>query len=262
MAAAGDPWLSARMHNRAAVAAGEAMLGPAVRRAVSDYLTAVRAGLTLDDGPLTAAATGADGPSVDWHGFPDDSVWTRLVQQRIVPVWRSVWQRSYAQTAPQAPDGAGAGRADDEAAALPDRLRSFPRRVWERLRAVAAEARARGESPARLRTRVAELAALDGWTGSIATMTRTEVQTALNAGALGAALDEQTRTRTPWTKSWLATPDQRTRPAHRAADLQVQQLATPFEVGGVLLQFPGDPRGLADQVINCRCSMQLRPVSQ
>lgn len=258
--AASDPWLAARVHNRDQVAAAEAELGPAVREAVAGFLAEVRDGLGLDQAVTAAAADRGPDSDPDWSGFPDGSRWQRLVQQRIAPVWRRIWAGSYARTAPDSPDRAGEGRAADEADSLAERLRTFPRRVWDRLRAAWRDGVARGESPDVLRARVAKLATLEGWDGAAATMTRTEVIGALNAGSMGAALDEQARTGRPWVKVWLATDDERTRAAHRAADGQRQPLGSPFDVGGDGLQFPGDPRARDfGQIANCRCSMTLRP---
>lgn len=257
MTAVRDPWLSARVHDRAQVAAAEAELAPAIRAAADAYLAEVRAALWLG-GALTAAG----GPGrwrPDWAAWPSENRWRQLVNRHVTPVWRRIWRGAYGRTAPDAPEGAGTGRADDDAASLAERLRGFPRRVWERARSAWREGEARGETAAQLRARVAALAVLDGWTGSVLTMTRTEVVCALNAGALGAALDEQSRTGRRWTKRWLATSDDRTRASHRAADGQAVPLAVPFTVGGSRFQFPGDPRGPAGEVINCRCSMQLRP---
>ncbi|MGW3164826.1 phage minor head protein [Streptomyces sp. NPDC001142] len=256
-----DPWIAARMHNRAQVAAGEQVLGPAVRAALDEYLSAVRSGLGLDDA-VTAAAS-PDDREPDWSGFPSDSLWRRIVGQRIAPAWRRVFGGSYRRTAPDASDGAGDARAEDEGEQLAERLRQFPRRVWARMRETWRDGIARGESPAALRARVAELATLEGWDGAATTMTRTEVIGALNSGSMGAALDEQTRTRRPWVKTWLATADERTRAEHRAADGQAQPLAAPFEVGNDRLQFPGDPRARSfGTIANCRCSMTLSPAPE
>ena len=57
------------------------------------------------------------------------------------------------------------------------------------------------------------------------------------------------------SKVWLATEDQRTRPEHLAVDGQKVGITQPFIVWGEGLQFPGDPSGRADNVIQCRCSM-------
>lgn len=255
MTAGRDPWLAARMRDRSRVAAAETELSTAVEAATGAFLAEVRAGLGLG-GALTAAGSPSDGGAPDWSGWPGESRWRRLVQQHIAPVWRRIWQGAYGRTAPDAPE---TGRAEDEADALADRLRSWPRRVWDRLRRAWRDGVARGESVAELRERLAGLATLEEWDGSVLTMTRTEAIGALNAGALGAALDTQARTGRRWTKRWLATRDDRTRATHRAADGQTVPLAERFEVGGAHVQFPGDPRGPAGEVINCRCSMQLAP---
>lgn len=56
-------------------------------------------------------------------------------------------------------------------------------------------------------------------------------------------------------KEWLATLDDRVREEHEAAHGQVVPLNAAFEVGGELLEYPGDDAGSAGNVINCRCTM-------
>lgn len=63
-----------------------------------------------------------------------------------------------------------------------------------------------------------------------------------HARAVGAKLE----------KSWLATPDERTRDSHAALDdLTWIPVDEPFRNG---LQYPGDPKGAATEVCNCRCT--------
>lgn len=81
-------------------------------------------------------------------------------------------------------------------------------------------------------------------------------QGAVNAGAYyGAIRDAQLRGDPAPFKVWISTQDQRTRPTHVAADKQRTLLTEPFTVGGAKLLFPGDPRGPAQEVIQCRCSV-------
>lgn len=54
-------------------------------------------------------------------------------------------------------------------------------------------------------------------------------------------------------KKWQTRIDGNERPEHLAADGQEREVSEPFEVAGELLMFPGDPRGSAGNVINCRC---------
>lgn len=61
-------------------------------------------------------------------------------------------------------------------------------------------------------------------------------------------------------KEWASAEDSRTRPSHAAADGDEVPLDEPFSVGGELLMVPGDPRGSAKNVANCRCSILHHPV--
>lgn len=61
-------------------------------------------------------------------------------------------------------------------------------------------------------------------------------------------------------KVWLATHDDRVRESHLEADGQEVAMDAPFIIqdqdgDDVELDFPGDPSGPADQVVNCRCVM-------
>lgn len=53
-------------------------------------------------------------------------------------------------------------------------------------------------------------------------------------------------------KEWEATPDDRTRPTHIDIDGEEQDLDKPFSNG---CMFPGDGKGPAEEVWNCRCAM-------
>lgn len=51
-------------------------------------------------------------------------------------------------------------------------------------------------------------------------------------------------------KIWVAVMDGKTRESHAVEDGEERPIDTPFSNG---LMYPGDPRGSADEVINCRC---------
>jgi len=55
-------------------------------------------------------------------------------------------------------------------------------------------------------------------------------------------------------RAWLTEIDGRERDAHRAAHGQQVGLDETYTVGGEELEFPGDPNGSAENIINCRCS--------
>ena len=60
-------------------------------------------------------------------------------------------------------------------------------------------------------------------------------------------------------KEWIAATDERTRPTHRAVNGTVINQTDLFSVGDSLMMYPGDSRGSAKEVINCRCSIAVFP---
>jgi len=60
-------------------------------------------------------------------------------------------------------------------------------------------------------------------------------------------------------KRWVATGDERTRPAHLMAHYETLSKPVPydkpFDVGGEKMMYPGDPRASAGNTVNCRCRM-------
>jgi SPP1 gp7 family putative phage head morphogenesis protein len=61
-------------------------------------------------------------------------------------------------------------------------------------------------------------------------------------------------------KVWAATEDSRTRPAHEEADGQAVAMDEPFIVDGEPLDYPSDPNGSPENIINCRCVALYVPV--
>lgn len=86
---------------------------------------------------------------------------------------------------------------------------------------------------------------------------RTETHTAMQVGQYAAARSSPFQ----FEKRWLAVEGKRTRPAHADANGQTVALDEPFEVGGEKLMFPGDPNGSPGNTINCRCTVQYRPLA-
>ena len=83
------------------------------------------------------------------------------------------------------------------------------------------------------------------------TIARTEVGRAVNWSQQQIAEEVDV----PMEKEWLSLDDDRTRDSHADADGQRVGINDAFEVGGEDLQYPGDPAGSAENVINCRCSV-------
>jgi HK97 family phage portal protein len=55
------------------------------------------------------------------------------------------------------------------------------------------------------------------------------------------------------SKVWVSMNDSEVRSSHRAAHGQEKPIEEPFEVGGALMMYPGDPTAPPEEVINCRC---------
>lgn len=78
--------------------------------------------------------------------------------------------------------------------------------------------------------------------------------------AAQASQDEAARaTELPMMKEWVASGGERTRTTHSRANGQIVSMNESFNVGGESLRYPGDTRGRAEEVINCRCIVAYIP---
>jgi len=88
---------------------------------------------------------------------------------------------------------------------------------------------------------------------------RTETVTASNYGSMSSARQVSDR----MLKYWITTPDSRTRDTHKQAGMtygsgNAIRIDDYFIVGGVRMEYPGDPIGSASERINCRCAVGYR----
>lgn len=97
------------------------------------------------------------------------------------------------------------------------------------------------------------------WQGRAMTIARTEVNRLANYGQLAAGVGLERLTGNPYTKEWEHRDDSRVRPEHEETGGQRVPLASYFDVGGVKMMCPLDHTAPAWQVVNCRCSMKIRP---
>lgn len=134
--------------------------------------------------------------------------------------------------------------------------------VGDRLAAQASQSLAEGlnagEDLDQLKTRLTVLFADDGaqlGPGRAERIAMTEATRAWNAGTLSAA-QALTGPDRPLVKQWITRRDDRVREAHADANGQLQLLDDPFDVGGVPMQYPGDPTAPANLTVNCRCVLR------
>lgn len=85
------------------------------------------------------------------------------------------------------------------------------------------------------------------------TIARTEIGAAQNAGMIDAAEQLQVR----YLKEWISIEDGRTRLSHTLVDGKKIPREQKFRVGDAELEYPGDPNGPPEEIINCRCTMLL-----
>lgn len=125
--------------------------------------------------------------------------------------------------------------------------------LLETLRGEISEGVQAGESMPKIAARIRDAAdgIYDNMSKSRAqTIARTETMSSVNYGEFEVYKGEGVT-----KKEWLATKDDRTRDAHAEADGQIVGIDEPFIVGGEALQYPGDPTGSAEAVIQCRCTV-------
>lgn len=183
--------------------------------------------------------------------------WGQLVESEVVPESASLYRRVRNRIT-----GRDDPVTDPDAAAflneVGNRLKRVPDEVYALIVREIETGIARGESVPDMTARVQAVLTATGtpyWKNRAVTVARTESLAAVNAGAFaGAVRDAAARGDPAPFKVWLATEDTRTRPTHTEADGQRTLLQSPFTVGGAQLQYPGDPRGPAQEVINCRCT--------
>lgn len=117
-----------------------------------------------------------------------------------------------------------------------------------------------GESLDQLAARVDRVLSYTGserWPGRARTVAVTETTRAYGAATMAAGVEQSRVTGRVLNKTWRTSHDERVRMGHRDADGQTVPVFMPFQVGGEPLQFPGDPSGSPENVINCRCSVVI-----
>lgn len=155
-------------------------------------------------------------------------------------VW---WERTVVAAAPPKPED-----GDQLRLALLVAVADLVRRYHLALDA----ARAAGSDPERA-VLDATAAAEARWRVFVERWARTE-QTRARAKA---ALDSVAAKRPGARKRWLTEKDERVRRTHNLVDGDTLPVNVPFLVGGYPMMYPGDPLGPPDEVLNCRCGLEI-----
>lgn len=83
---------------------------------------------------------------------------------------------------------------------------------------------------------------------------RTETTTIANYASYQAAINSNANLQ----KVWLSTGDGRTRDWHVTANGQTVDIRGAYTVNDMKMEYPGDPRGGASNVCNCRCTQYYK----
>ena len=241
-----DPGLPQRLRAQVFIREGEERIARTWFRSVTRFLDRVR-GPVLRDGGIEPTVAGQE-----------QQFWTNEVNTEILPevsgILSTAWRRVTAAGDP--PRDPWVQQYLNQAG---NRMVNTPDEVYGLIVAEVERGIREGLALERVRDEIQLILTASGtpyWRNRAMTVARTETIGAVNAGIFRAAeLEAEARGDVAPFKQWIATEDKRTRPTHDAADRQRTLMSEPFRVGGAALMFPGDPRGPAAEVINCRCSM-------
>jgi hypothetical protein len=190
---------------------------------------------------------------------------------------RSEWNREVENLMPSLEEIAAAGWRDgsgrpfvgtstfilSDLARAKNFLRNIANEVYALLVSEMIDGQQAGEDVEGLRLRIERVLDLTGnnlWAHRAQVIAQTESNRAWNAGVYASALYYEPATGAGWTKVWVTRMDGRERPSHRAANGDAVPLRDYFQIGTppVPMRYPGDPAAPADEVIGCRCSLDLR----
>lgn len=192
--------------------------------------------------------------------FSRSGEWEGIVENQILPELRTSHEIGWHSVLPDSPLVSTDSFIQAQIAQTRNLLVRIPDDVYNLVFAEISDAVNDGDPIRDVAARVENALNVTGsenWPNRAKVIAVTEVNRAGNAAAHAAGLQAERVEGVPMVKRWLDSDDQRVRPTHRRADGQTVPLRQPFQVGGDLLMFPGDPTGSPEQVIFCRCSIQI-----
>lgn len=237
-------WLDARED------ACAALVRAGLRRVVQDAQTRYL-------GTLTAA-----GDLAAFDGIP--GAWLTFVETQLVDELGATYLAGHMTaflgmpTAPTAEFAARFAAVANEAAVsylrdATNRLSNVGDTTWKRIRSQVSTAVEKGMSNEELKTAIEGIMRTSEERAD--TIARTETVGAYVQGDMAGA--RALGDKGPIEKVWVATLDARTRPSHAEAHDQCVPLDATFDVGGSRMDSPHDPDAPAEEVVNCRCYVEL-----
>lgn len=194
--------------------------------------------------------------------FAFERFWTSQVD-RLMPVLARLARRGWARTAGEL-DVRLPFRSDDPyleeiLAMTRNLLVRIPDRVYRDVIKTMATGRDAGEDLMQIRQRVDNILNINGsenWPNRALVIARTEIARFDEAGGLAAARRIEQVERSTILKRWDDRDDDKVRRSHARVDNQLRRLGEFFQVGRSAMQQPLDPRGAAQDVVNCRCRLR------
>jgi len=111
-----------------------------------------------------------------------------------------------------------------------------------------------GDGTAEIASAIGDVTELSAFRSEL--IARTETHAAATYAGIETVRNAEEKLGVTMLKSWLPTLDDRTRPDHAAMDgsdpIALNDL---FNVGGEMMDRPGDPSASPDQTCNCRCAL-------
>lgn len=143
-------------------------------------------------------------------------------------------------------------------------LVAIPNEVHDMIRDEIARGLGQGLNQADIASRVdliLSITSSDRWPSRAQRIVTTEVTRVAGASALAAAFQAE-RSLGVLLKRWNSEGDDRVRETHQFANRDELPLADPFIVGGFPMMFPADPTGPVHEIVNCRCDLSFRRMSE
>lgn len=243
-----DPWLPARLNARIDAAGSEREIRRAFWSALSGWLV---------ETARRVLRGGRPDPDVIFARVPQ---WADAIDGVVRGEVREAMAGAYEGLLGRGFDWEQRPFVAAYLAEVRNRMVRVPDEVYDLVASQVAQGVNLGEGVPQVAARVDEVlstTATARWPNRATVTARTEAIGALNASRFDAFRAVAQQTGGPFEKVWLSTADARTRPTHRTADGQRVPVDDSFQVGGFALEFPGDPGGPAQEVVQCRCTLLL-----